>query len=104
MQLKYRVNELIKERANYVDFLRCDAIITMDQTLGLCGEITRVGEAISNIQSKSLLEAEKEANDVTYEMPSSMNKDAELFEQIRKPWGRKKAKMPIIPKTWDRYL
>lgn len=103
MQLKYRVNELIKERANYVDFLRCDAIITMDQTLGLCNEITRLGEAISNIQSKSLLETEKEANDVTYEMPSSMNKDAELFRQVPRK-GKKKTEMPFIPKTWDRYL
>ena len=112
MKTKHRLSELKTQRNLYVDYLRSnedpskvdDVILNMDDTLGLCGEITRIEFEIKRLENLPLKFAEKEIDFYGVEFPSSINKVYQPAPTAKKSRAKKTRQMPNIPSTWSRAM
>jgi hypothetical protein len=50
MKIKNKLSESIKTRDSYLDYLRSEDVLTLDNALCICAEITRLSESIEKLK------------------------------------------------------
>ena len=106
MTLKTHLKNLLEQRNSYVAYLRCRESLTMDQTLALSAEITKLDTEIKAIEARPMQESDKEITMWSAQKESRINKAYSPGTRI--PVKRKKKPEPLvvpdIPSTWSRPL
>lgn len=99
MKLKYRLNELKKEMYLLVDFLTHeDTLLSMDEKLSICAEISRLKDGCETIEAMKLRDAERECDTYTIEQPSKLNDMVKRKRKVKPP-----IPLPKIERTWQTF-
>lgn len=100
MKIKYRLNQLRKERDSLSDFLRSNAIMTRPMVIKLCNQISFINSKMEAIEKIPLSKANEEHIEWTVEVNSKINKEVNSTKKLKR---KSKTELVTVPSTWRRF-